>query len=166
MFAFLYSKTAISFNILLVLQILYLRNSIIFSGPKFHLHTYHNFFIQCIFLLLLMVWRYQRQNTDKTLTLRKIYEYASERAETIFAFHIKNGYFFQFFVGIYTSDTLSQKHIIFRSQITSAYIIQCSFLLLLLVWRYYKRQYTDKTLTLRKIYDYTSELGNFPIFTF
>ena len=30
-----------------------------------------------------MVWRYKRQY-DKTLTLKKIYEYASERARKIF----------------------------------------------------------------------------------
>ena len=37
-FACSHSKTAISFNILLVLQILCLKN--IFSGLKIHLHTY------------------------------------------------------------------------------------------------------------------------------
>ena len=36
-----------------------------------------------------VVWRYKRQNTDKTLTLRNLCEYASERSERalkIFAF--------------------------------------------------------------------------------
>ena len=39
-FAFSHSKTAISFNILLVLQILCLRNICIFSSLKLHMHTY------------------------------------------------------------------------------------------------------------------------------
>ena len=38
-FAFSHSKTAISFNILLVLLILYLRKKYIFSGLKSHLHN-------------------------------------------------------------------------------------------------------------------------------
>ena len=50
-----------------------------------------------------------------------------------------------------------QKHIIFRSHNTSVYICnQCSSLLLLLVLRY-KRQYINKTLTLRTIYEYASQ---------
>ena len=55
-----------------------------------------------------MVWRYKQQYTNKTLTLRKKYVYASERAYNFFAFShykSKNCYFFQYFVG--TSDTLS-----------------------------------------------------------
>ena len=44
------------------------------------------------------------------------------------------------------------KNIYFQDSNTSAYMYnQCSFLQLLLVWRY-NRHYTDKTLTLRQIY--------------
>ena len=71
------------------------------------------------------------------------------RASLIFSriFTLQNHYFLQYFVG--TSDTLSRKYMyIFRSQITSAYICnQCSFPFSMAL---YKRQYVNKTLTLRK----------------
>ena len=65
---FSHSNTAISLNILLVLQILCFRK--IFNFRCQHSPYIYN---QCIFLLLLMVWYYiyKRQYTDKTLTLRK-----------------------------------------------------------------------------------------------
>ena len=50
---FSHSKTAISFNILLVLLILYLRNTYIFRSQITSSYTYN----QCSSLLLLMVWR-------------------------------------------------------------------------------------------------------------
>ena len=85
-FAFPHSKTAISFNILLVLMILYLRN-MYYSGHKLQSawYIYH----QCSSLLLLMVWRYiyKRQYTDKKTDIEKIYEYASERAWIFFFLH-------------------------------------------------------------------------------
>ena len=60
-----------------------------------------------------MVWRNKRQY-DKTLTLRKIDEYASEGGASELGkfshFHILKCYFLQYSVG--TSDTLSQKHIL------------------------------------------------------
>ena len=128
-----------------------LRN-IYISGLKIHLHTYA--INQCSSLLLLMVWRYKWQYTDKTLTLRKIYEYASELRK-FSHFYILKQQFFSICCW-YFRYTLSQKHI-FRFQITSAYIYnQCSFLLLLMTLRYI--YYTDKTLTLRKyMYMYASE---------
>ena len=103
-----------------------------------------------------MVWRCKRHYNDKTLTLKKIYEYASERIASelgnFFAFsHSKTAISFNILLVILI---LYLRNIyIFRSQITSAYIIQSMqyTLLLLIVWRYvFKRQYTDKTLTLRK----------------
>ena len=51
----------------------------IYIQVSLHLHTLCN---QCSFLLLLMVWRYKRQYTDKTLTLRKsMYMRASGASE-------------------------------------------------------------------------------------
>ena len=103
MFAFIYSKTAISFNILLVLQILCLRN--IFRSTITSAYIYS----QCNYLLLLMVWHYKRQYAEKRLTLRKSM-YICERAEraslgNFCIFTFKNCYFVQYFVG--TSETLS-----------------------------------------------------------
>ena len=78
----------------------------------------------------------------------------AERAELKFflTFSQSKTYFLHQFVG--TSDNFCQKHLFFRSRITSAYIIhnQCTFLLSLygMMLYIYKRQYTDKTLTLRK----------------
>ena len=65
-FPFSHSKTAISFNILLVLLILYLRNT--FSGLKVHLHIHT---INAVGYYLWYGVVYKRQYTDKTLTLRK-----------------------------------------------------------------------------------------------
>ena len=64
-----HSKTAISFNILLVLQILCLRNIFIFRCEITSAYIY----IQCIvsFYYLRYGAIYKRQYTDKTLTLRK-----------------------------------------------------------------------------------------------
>ena len=65
-FALSHSKTAISFNILLVLMILCLRN--IFSGLKLHLHK--NYTINAVsFYYYGMGTMYKRQYADKTLTL-------------------------------------------------------------------------------------------------
>ena len=44
-------------------------------------HKYIKIHIQSLQFPLLVVWRYKRQYTDKTLTLRKLNEYASERSE-------------------------------------------------------------------------------------
>ena len=57
--AFSHSKTAISFNILLVLQILCLRN--IFQVSKYICIAYISITINAVPLLLLVVWRYKRQ---------------------------------------------------------------------------------------------------------
>ena len=65
-FPFSHSKSAISFNILLVLLILYLRNT--FSGLKVHLHIHT---INAVGYYLWYGVVYKRQYTDKTLTLRK-----------------------------------------------------------------------------------------------
>ena len=81
-FTFSHSKTAISFNILLVLQILCLGNILIFRSQITSAYIIHN---QCIFLKfitygMMLYKRVKRQYTDKTLTLRKCI-YASERSE-------------------------------------------------------------------------------------
>ena len=65
------NKSAISFNILLVLLILYLRNIYIFRSQITSAYIYN----QCSSMLLLMVRRYKQQYTDKTLTFLKIYVY-------------------------------------------------------------------------------------------
>ena len=73
-----------------------------------------------------MVWRYERHYTDKTLTLRKIYEYASERSEAwslekFYISHSKTAIFFNIMLVL---QILCLRNIfIFRSQITSAYSI-------------------------------------------
>ena len=59
------------------------------------------------------------------------------------------------------------RNIYFQDSNTSAYIYnQCSFLLLLMVGLYGAiiKRHTDKTLTLRKIYEYASELRKFSHF--
>ena len=108
-----------------------LRNIYIFRSHNTSVYIYN----QCSSLLLLVVWRYKQQHTNKTLTLRKsMYMRASLEHFRIFTFY--NFYFLQYFVG--TSDTLSQEHNIFRSQNTFAYTYnQCSSLLLLVVWGNY-----------------------------
>ena len=68
-----------------------------------------------------------------------------------FEFSHSKCYFLQYYVG--TSDTLSQKHIYFQVSITSAYIIHVQsmqFPVITYGKALYKRQYTGKTLTLRK----------------
>ena len=69
-FAFSHSKTATSFNILLVLQIPRLRNIYIFRSQITSAYIYN----QCRFLLLLMVWHYvcKRQYTDKNTNIEKM----------------------------------------------------------------------------------------------
>ena len=82
--AFSHSKIVISFNILLVLLILYLRNIYIFRSQTTIckiLHDTYNY--QCSSLLFLMVWRYNTKDTFTTVyrqntAIEKIYEYASE----------------------------------------------------------------------------------------
>ena len=87
MFAFSHSKTVISFNILLVLLILYLRIIIYFQVSNYNLHDIH--IINAVPCLLLMVWRniYKRQYTDKN-DIEKIYEYASERGASKLEFFL------------------------------------------------------------------------------
>ena len=94
----------------------------IFSGLKIHLHTYT---INADPFLLLMVWRYKRHYNDKTQTLRKIYEYASELGN-FFAFsHSKTAISFNILLVILI---LYLRNIyIFSSQITSAYIQSVQF---------------------------------------
>ena len=107
MFASSYSKTAISFNILLVLEILCLRNICSFSILKITYEYICNTINAVSFYYLWKLWYgaiYKRQCTDKTLTFRKIYVYASELIK-FSHFHIWNCHFFQYFVG--TSDIFS-----------------------------------------------------------
>ena len=77
-FAFSHSKTAISFNILLVLLILYLRNRYIFRSQiticMIHISSMQLPVITYGMALCIQTAVYQ-QNTD----IEKIYEYASER---------------------------------------------------------------------------------------
>ena len=118
MFAFSHSKTAISFNILLVLLILYLRNIIYFQVSNYNLHD--TYIINAVPCLLLMVWRYIYTN-DSIPTkndIEKIYEYASE-LDFFFAFsHSKTAisfkillvllilYFRNIYMYIFRSDRL------------------------------------------------------------
>ena len=81
LFPFSHSKTAISFNILLVLLILHLSNTYIFRSQITSSYTYN----QCSSLLLYLWYGVvyindsyvYRQNTN----IEKIYVYASERSE-------------------------------------------------------------------------------------
>ena len=75
----------------------------IFSGLKIHLHIQSMQFPFITYGMALY-----RQYNDKILTLRKIYEYASELRKCSH-FHILKLLFPSYSVG--TSDTLSQKHI-------------------------------------------------------
>ena len=81
LFPFSHSKTAISFNILLVLLILYLRNMHIFSGLKLHLHIHTINAVPCYYLWYGVVYKRQlyvyRQNTN----IEKIYVYAMRASE-------------------------------------------------------------------------------------
>ena len=142
----------------------------IFRSPNTIVYT----IIWCSSLLLSVVWGLcKQQYTDKTLTLNNIYlcervERASLKNFRIFTLY--NCYFLQYFVG--TSDTLSQEHNIFtffRSQNTFAYIHTVNAVPCYYLWygAICKRQYTDKTLTLRKfMYSMRASLENFHIFTF
>ena len=71
----------------------------IFSWLKIHLHSH----IQCSILSLLIVWHYKQYYTDKTLTLRKIYEYASELRK-FSHFHILNLLFPSIFCWYFVSS--------------------------------------------------------------
>ena len=88
--------------------------------------------IQSMHFPLLMVWRYKPYYTDKTLKLRKtIYEYASELRK-FSHFHMLKLLFpsiFSWYFRYFVSETFSLYHL---------YDI------------IYKRQYTDKAVTLRK----------------
>ena len=159
-----HSKTAISFNILLVLLILYLRNCrniYIFRSQITICMIHYTCIINavpCYYLwygvILTKHWRWEN--------LWICERARSERAWTFLHFHNLKLLFPSIFCW-YTSDTLSQKHIYFRSvrlKLQSAWYIyhQCSSLFLCMVWRYiYKRKYTNKTLTLKKNYVYASE---------
>ena len=107
MFAFTYSKTAISFNILLVLQILCLRNIYIFRSPIYIcIHNIQSMQFPFItYMVWHSLWHYNindgmpaNTNIEKNLYMR-----ASLENFCIFTF--KNCYFFQYFVG--TLGTLS-----------------------------------------------------------
>ena len=130
----------------------------IFSGLKIHLHT-----CSSLFLILLMVWRYKRQYTDKTLTLRKIYDYASEPASALRKFshfHILKRQFPSICCW-YTSDILCLRNIYFQ---VSNYIcihiqsMQFPFITYGMALYIYT---TLKTLTLRKyVYMRASEASD------
>ena len=96
-FAFAHSKTAIPsifcwyFRYFVSRTYLYFQVSIYIC-----IHVYK----QCSSLLLLMVWRYKRQYTNKTLTLRKVYEYTSELRKCSH-FYILNCYFLQLFCSFF-----------------------------------------------------------------
>ena len=79
---------------------------------------------------------------------------ASGASEKFCVFTFKNYYFLQYYVGIYfVSETY-----IFRSQITRIIIVIINAVSFYYLWygTMYKRQYTDKTLTV-KIYVYANE---------
>ena len=79
LFPFSHSKTAISFNILLVLLILYLRNTYIFRSQITSSYNRYNQCSSCYYLWYGVVYK-GHMYTDKTLTLRKSM-YICERAE-------------------------------------------------------------------------------------
>ena len=99
----------------------------IFSGLKIHLHTY----IQSTAVPFITYWGY----TDKTLTLRKIYGYASELRKCSHFHTLKRQ--FPSICCWYFRYTLSRKYIFsgLKLHLHTLYN-QCSFLLLLKVWRY------------------------------
>ena len=106
-----------------------------------------------------MVWRYNYINIC-------IYEYASERSERakdfFLRFHILKLLFpsiFCWYFRYFVSETYISSGL--KLHLHTWLYTQCSFLLLLMVWRYiYKWQYTDKTLKLRK-FMYASEFRKF-----
>ena len=110
-----HSKTAISFNILLVLQILCLRNIYIFRSQITSAYIYNQFSS----LSQIMVWRYiynlyatiYQQNTN----IEKI---LCEQPQKCSHFHILRlqflsifCWYFGYFVGIYTNDMLVGLHV-------------------------------------------------------
>ena len=107
-------KTAIFFNILLVLLILYLRDT--FSGLKVHLHIHK---INAVGYYLWYGVVYKRQYTDKTLTLRKsMYMRSNGASELRKCSHIYIlkllflsifCWYFRYFVG--TNDMLVGLHV-------------------------------------------------------
>ena len=114
---------------------------------------------------LLMLWRYKRQCTDKTLTLRKMYEYESarsERASKFSHFHILKLLFpsiFCWYFRYFVSETHSLSVILLSNyQLSLSYHLWYDAI--------YKRHYTDKTLTMRKCMYVRASLENFGIFTF
>ena len=131
MFTFSHSKTAISFNILLVLQILCLRNTFIFRSEIASAYIY----IICISLYPL--WYdaiYKRQYIDKTVTLRKCMYMRASELRFFWHFHILKLLFPSIFWLVL--QILCLRNIFnFRCQITSPYTVynQRSFLLLLMV---------------------------------
>ena len=119
----------------------------IVSGLKIHLHTYN----QCSSLLFLTIWHGAIYDgiMIKHYSLRKIYEYASELRKFLH-FHILKLLFrsiFCWYLWYFVSEIFSglklHLHIIYN---------KCSFLLNIThgMALIYKRQYTDKTLTLWK----------------
>ena len=125
------SKTVISFIILLVLQILSLRNIYFQVSNNICIHKNN----QCTFLISLMVLcYYKRQYTDKTVTLRKCMEYMRASFKN-FAFSHSN-------TAISLNILLVLQILCFRNIFNfrcqhSPYIYnQCSFPLLYMVWCY------------------------------
>ena len=100
-----------------------------------------------------MVWHYKRQYRTKKSNIEKIYAYASERGASeprrIFAFlHSKTAISFNILLVLLI---LYLRNIyIFRSQITSSYTINAVPCYCLWYGVIYKRQFTDKTLTLKQ----------------
>ena len=126
----------------------------IFPGFKIHLHAYTINAVPFYYLWYGAINDSIGQNTNIEKNLWIICERASLEIFRIFTF--QNYYFLQYHHTVGISDTLSQKHNLFRSQMTSAYIYnQCSSLITYGMALY--RQYSDKTLTYRKIYVYASE---------
>ena len=106
-FAFSHSKTAISFNILLVLQILCLRNIYCQVSYNICIHTQSMQFPFITYGMML----YKRQYTDKALTLRKCMYVRASRASdlrTFSNFHILKLLFpsiFCWYLRYFVSDT-------------------------------------------------------------
>ena len=133
-----------------------LRNICIFRPQNTYVYIYN----QCSSPLLFVVWRYKRQHTDKTLTLRKFYEYhASERSErserakkiakTAISFNILS--------------LLQIVYIYFQvsKYIAIGYIQSMQFPLLLVAWRYINDSiglYRQNTNIEREKYEYANEL--------
>ena len=105
-FAFSHSKTAISFNILLVLQTP-LSQKHTFSGLKLHLHTYSttnavSFYYLCMYGAIYTIYR-QNTNIEKNMYMRAS---GASELRKISHFHILKLLFLSIF-SWYTSDTLS-----------------------------------------------------------